>query len=65
MSCNEEYILMDVEVGLPKFQGIDTIQKNASDEVWRITTEDRQNYEKIFAYYDKNQSGRLSDEDMQ
>lgn len=30
-----------------------------------MTTEDRQNYEKIFAHFDKNQSGRLSDEDMQ
>jgi hypothetical protein len=48
MSCNEEYILMDVEVGLPKFEGIDNNKAQDNDEVWRITAEDRINYEKVF-----------------
>lgn len=30
-----------------------------------MTAEDRQNYEKIFSYFDKNQVGRLTDVEMQ
>lgn len=57
---------MDVEVGLPKFQGIDNIAQGGHDEsVWRITPEDRINYEKVFNHFDKNQSGQLTDDDMQ
>jgi Ca2+-binding EF-hand superfamily protein len=33
--------------------------------MWRITNEDRETYNKIFQYFDKNQNGSLTDVEMQ
>lgn len=43
MRCDEEYILMNMEVPLPKFDGV-----QGAEDIWRITSEDMANYEKIF-----------------
>jgi len=34
------------------------------ESIWRITPEDRQNYQKVFTFFDKNQAGTLSDDEM-
>lgn len=33
--------------------------------IWSITAEDRQNYEKVFKYFDSSQVGSLTDTQMQ
>jgi len=48
MQTNEEYIITNVEVALPKFEGI-----QGAEDIWRITAEDMQNYEKVFKHSTK------------
>jgi hypothetical protein len=60
MQTNEEYIITNVEVALPKFEGM-----QGAEDIWRITAEDMQNYEKVFKHFDKENQGYLTDSDMQ
>lgn len=73
MKIDEEYIVYDMQVEIPIFQGVDPSQYTANasafsssqDEVWRIKPEDRVNYDKVFNHFDKDGSGTLTDTDMQ
>ena len=60
MRCDEEYIVMNMNVALPTFEGV-----QGATDIWRITAEDMGNYEKIIQHFDNRQSGYLTDEDMQ
>jgi Ca2+-binding EF-hand superfamily protein len=36
-----------------------------ADSIWLIRKEDRDTYDKIFVYFDKNKTGNLTDSEMQ
>lgn len=59
MSANLDYVVTNVEVALPYFEGV------SPADPWRINGEDLANYDRVWQHFDKDRSGHLSDEDMQ
>lgn len=49
---------------LPKFQGVELAATESKSNIWAISSEDLQNYEKVFAHFNKG-SDFITDSDMQ